>query len=162
MWNYFFRRERRMMNSEEHSIALKCSFSMCSWNYLMKSLFITSWLQWYTSKNLLITQFESGQLITRNHWLGHFFLYWLTCMFGFCALMSALDRSGKFLKSKMNGLVSSSGSGLGRIPTDLCWCWDHLLWWVWGSGRRLWTWFCCSRVSGTYWTPPPWIRWPWT
>lgn len=85
-----------------------------------------------------------------------------TCMFGFCELMSALARSGKFLRSKMKGFVSSSGSGCGRTPTDLCWWWDHLLWWLRGSDRRLWTWFCCSKASGTYWTPPPWIRCPWT
>lgn len=64
----FFRRGRHTMNSEEQSIALKCTFSMWAWNDLMKSLFITSWLQWHTSKNLLITQFESAQLITRNYW----------------------------------------------------------------------------------------------
>lgn len=75
--------------------------------------------------------------------------------------MSALARSGKFLRSRMKGLVSSSGSGWGRTPTERCWGWDHLLWWLWVSGRRLWTWFCCSKASGTYWTPLPWIRWPW-
>lgn len=100
------------------------------------------------------------ELIKINSLLSHFFL--LTCMFGFCELMSALARSGKFLKSRMKGLVSSSGSGCGRTPTDLCWWWGHLLWWLWGSGRRLWTWFCCSKASGAYWTPPPWIRWPLT
>ena len=75
--------------------------------------------------------------------------------------MSALARSGKFLRSRMKGFVSSSGSGCGRTPTERCWGCDHLLWWLCGSGRRLWTWFCCSKASGTYWTPPLWLGWPW-
>lgn len=45
-------------------------------------------------------------------------MYVYTWMLGFCELMSASASSGKFCRSMMKGLMSSSGSGSGS-------CWDQ-------------------------------------
>lgn len=68
----------------------------------------------------------------------------LTWIFGFCEPRSALARSGKFFRSKMNG-SSSSGAGLGRTPSDR-YC-GHLLLCRCGGALLLLSWFCSWRSS---------------
>ena len=79
-----------------------------------------------------------------------------TWILGFCELMSALDSSGKFLRSRMNGSVSSSGSGGGRTPWWRCWDQRGLDLWDEGLEGRVWSRFsCCS--SWRVWWSSPWL-----